>query len=194
MNIIKRILIAVSLIAFAAPAMADQQGIDTLIGAVLGGGGARALSSHVQSNSKRNMITAAGALAGAWGGSKIGDDSGQRFQQQMDQRERHFQQTQVNVSQNDGQWHTVSEPSNRSVAPVYVNEPVRTVYTEERAPVVVPVRRVVTQRTTDCDEEYYRGQYDPEMAQAFCKGLREAAARRQQQLREAYIAGLSAAN
>ncbi len=197
MNSIKRILIAVSLIAFTSSAFADQQVVDTVGGGVVGGGIVRALTSHMTNNRNRNIATGLGVLAGAWAGSKVGDDSESHFQQQQQQRERHYQQGQANMVQSDGQWHTVNDTSNRAVAPVYVDQPVRTVYVDDRAPVApvaVPVRHVVVHHSNDCDEEYYRGRYDPEMAQAFCKGLREAATQRQQQLREAYMAGLASTN
>lgn len=212
MKTIKTFIVAIAMFAMAAPAFADQQMIDSLIGAVVGGGAGRYACRNCNTKSK-NIATAVTGLAGAWVGGKVGDDSGTRFQAQQDQREDHFQQQQyqqrqivmanqnrggyagsvdnsravntVDVSQDNGGWAPVPEAARR---PVRFVEAPRDVVVER-----APVRHAPV--AAGCDrEEYYHGQFNPEAARAFCIGREEARARRVQQIRDAYQEGLAAAN
>lgn len=198
MNKIKFIIVAFVMSAMAAPAFADQQLIDAVIGAAVGGGGTRALYKG-NNQSKRNILTAAGALGGAWVGSKVGDDSGRRFEQQQAQRESHFQQSQPMNNGYQGGF-SGSSSSSRMVRAVDVSQPSTTWVEEpvrvETQPVYVssqPVRRVVRPVVSGscANEEYYRGEFNPEAAQAYCQGRKDAEARRARVVQQAYADGLS---
>lgn len=108
----KKIAIAVLAMAVSAPSFADQQLVDGIIGAVVGGGGARALYKG-NDNRKRNMITAAGALGGMWVGSKIGDDSERHHQERLAMQQQGY----------DQQRYQYENPryDNRTVSPVTIN-------------------------------------------------------------------------
>jgi len=170
----KRIVIALVLAALSLPALADNQLIDSLIGAAVGGGGARALCRHCNTRN-RNVATAVGALGGAWVGSSVGDSTNARFNPQQ-------------------QYYAPQTYAMQETA--YRSEPVRTMswVPQQASPSVwedqpQPRRpaRVVVSRNGDCDEEYYHGRYDPEMARAYCEGRYS----RERRVREAYEEGLS---
>lgn len=163
MNIAKQFFIAFILYSMTVPVFAGNQLIDSLIGAAAGGGAARAIC-HNCNTRNRNIATAAGALGGAWVGSNIGDSSNHRRQQQ-------FQPTQ-----------TYGDAYRESVRQVV---PVETTYVREETPTRVAESTRVVRRDRDCDEEYYHGQYNPELAHAYCEGRRA----RLRQMQEAYSEG-----
>lgn len=219
MKSIKLFFVAILTMAITVPAFAgDNSTIDSLIGAVVGGGGARALSSHVQSNSKRNMITGVGALAGAWAGNTIGDTSGQRHNDQMARQDRA-------LDQNDRQYYTTvnqyqqqarmedqqrysrasNDMDNRQVTPVIINTggdvqrqaPQTVMYHDVERYVPQEARREerherrVASRDTCVDEEYFNGEYNPEAAVAFCRGTQAKKERQARVVHDAYLAGLN---
>lgn len=182
MKSIKTLIIAVLSLALAAPAFADNQLIDSLIGAAVG----TAAGSKVGKGNGRKAAMVAGALGGAWVGSTIGDDSERRHRETL--RSNAWQTS----AERNG--YVSSAESNYQPAPryqevEYVAQPV------QRQQVIV---RQSYQPMQDCDTENYNGEYDPEMAQAYCRGQAERArieARRMQREKEraiqnAYQAGL----
>jgi len=179
MKTIKQIFVAVMILVLAVPAMADNQVIDSLIGGAIGG----AAGNQIGKGRGKQAATVAGALAGAWLGGTIGDDSGSRHRDNLQ-----MQQRQINSQQN-GYAGNVQRV-------VYEQAPQRQVVQYVEAP--QQQRRQVVQQNVGCDTEYYNGEYDPEVAQAFCQGQEERARQNYQRskkdkeraIRSAYQAGL----
>lgn len=180
MKSIKQIFIAVMILTLSVPAMADNQVIDSLIGGAIGG----AAGNQIGKGRGKQAATVAGALAGAWLGGTIGDDSGSRHRDNLQ-----MQQRQLNAQQG-GYAGNVQRV-------VYEQAPQRQVVEYVEAP--VQRRQVIQQRNSGCDEEYYNGQYDPEVAQAYCAGMVERQRQeinrskkdKERAIRAAYSAGLT---
>jgi hypothetical protein len=128
----------------------------------------------------------AGALGGAWLGSTIGDDSERRHRETL--RSNAYQTS----AERNGYISSAErnyEPAPRYREVEYVEQPVqrRQVFVQQSY-----------QSMQDCDTENYNGEYDPEMAQAYCRGQAERArveARRLQReraraMQNAYQSGL----
>jgi hypothetical protein len=181
MSSIKSIFIAFVMSTLAVPAFADNQMVDSLIGAAAGAAAARGLCHNCNTRHK-NAATAVGGLGGAWVGSSVGDASNatfnppQRRQQQM-----------ANVDQNNYR----RQPQSAPIGTTWINEPAA--QPVQQAQYVQPVQTRVVRPTpvatnrSDCDEEYYRGEFNPELARVYCQGKRD----RDRQLRQAYNDGLS---
>lgn len=187
----KKIAIAVLAMAVSAPSFADQQVVDGIIGAVVGGGGARALYKG-NDNRKRNMITAAGALGGMWVGSKIGDDSERRHQEnlqaQYDNGPRAYSYDNRQVQPMSAGNYAVSRPvysrSARYDAPSIPREEFR----DDDVDVNVQVNVPQAATTISYRDSGYRGcdgggYTDPEAARAYCAG-------RAAHIRQAYERGV----
>lgn len=181
MKTIKLFILAIAMFAMATPAFADQQLIDSLVGAVAGGGVGRYACRNCKQSTK-NIATGVAALGGAWVGSKVGDDSGQRFQQDQQQR---ADIANARMAQNDRRQEqpVYQQTYARSAPTTWINNEV------EVAPVAVTrvVRAAPVARTAECDEEYYHGNFNPEVAHAYCEGRRQ----REQAVRQAYSEGLA---
>lgn len=182
MKTIKTLIIAVLSFALAAPAFADNQFIDGLIGAVAG----TAVGSKVGKGNGRKAAMVAGALGGAWLGNTIGDDSERQHRETL--RANAYQTSaERNGYVSTSQRSYVAAPARQEIE--YVEQPV------QRRQVMV---RQSQQTMQDCDTENYNGEFDPEMAQAYCRGQAERARveqRRMQRekqiaMQQAYQAGL----
>jgi uncharacterized protein YcfJ len=179
MKSIKQIFVAAMIFILAVPAMADNQVIDSLIGGAIGG----AAGNQIGKGRGKQAATVVGALAGAWLGGTIGDDSGSHHRDNLQ-----MQQRQIN-SQNNGYGGNVQRV-------VYEQVPQRQTVQYVEAPQRRQVQQVVQQN--DCDSEYYNGEYDPEVASAFCQGQQERARQnynrskkdKERAIRAAYQAGL----
>lgn len=147
MKSIKTLIIAVLSFSLAAPAFADNQLIDSLIGSAVGA----AAGSKIGKGNGRKAAMVAGALGGAWLGSTIGDDS----------ERRHRETLRSNAYQTSAERNGYVSSAERIE---YVEQPV------QRRQVIV---RPSQQMMQDCDTENYNGEYDPEMAQAYCRGQAE---------------------
>lgn len=161
--LIKKIFIAMLVVTMAVPAWAGTNA-ETGFGAIVGAVAGRALTRHSDQRTQ-NIATGLGALAGGMAGNAYGDRADRRevIQQQY---------------ANNDTYRSLPQETRvvRSVETPRVTE-----WVEQPQ----PVQRV--SRGSDCDEAYYRGQYNPEAAQAYCQGRRE----RDRQVREAYQAGLA---
>lgn len=179
MKTIKALIAVVLVSSFNMPVFAGTN-TETAAGAVIGGlvGGAACRNCSPRS---RNIAAGVAALAGGLVGNSMGDRS--------DRREAQVQQ------------HLNNETTyvNRPVEPVLVASPRPTVqqdevvvqrlgpfpayrqtrYVQQAAPAPAPAG--------ECDEQYYRGNYNPQAAHAYCEGRRV----RERQVREAYEEGLA---
>lgn len=157
MKYLKSIIIAVLSFALVVPAYADNQVIDSLIGGAIGG----AAGNQIGKGRGKQAATVAGALAGAWLGGTIGDDSERRHREQL-----RSQGYATSAERNEQE-----RNSSYQQRPAY-REPVRQYsqpeYYEQR-----PARQA--QPVSNCDEEYYKGEYNPDLAQAFCRGQAQRA-------------------
>lgn len=154
MKYLKSIIIAVLSFALVVPAYADNQVIDSLIGGAIGG----AAGNQIGKGRGKQAATVAGALAGAWLGGTIGDDSERRHREQL-RSQGYMTSAERNELERNASYQQRPAPAYR--------EPVRQYsqpeYYEHR-----PVRQAAP--VSNCDEEYYKGEYNPDLAQAFCRG------------------------
>lgn len=173
----KKIITILALFATIAtePAFAGTTS-ESATGALLGAIAGRAVTRNSDSR-KQNIATGVGALAGGMLGYSMADRNDRR-------ENRADAQTYGNQGGSFA----------RTVQPVYADSCSNDGWVEqpvvERRVVVQPAieRRVVREvRSEGCDTEYFRGQYDPEAAAAYCEGKRA----REDRLRQAYQAGLN---
>lgn len=153
MNYVKSFIVAVMIAAFAIPAQADD-----FINAVLGAGLGAAAGSKVGNGNGRKAAIAVGALGGAFLGGNADQATERRHREML-----HAQGYMTSAERNE------LERNNRGYVPpqqVAYREPVRqyaqSEYYEQRPVRAVPV--------STCDTEYYKGEYNPDLAQAFCRG------------------------
>lgn len=161
MKTIKQFFVAVMILALSVPAMADNQVIDSLIGGAIGG----AAGNQIGKGRGKQAATVAGALAGAWLGGSIGDDSGKRHRENL--RSQQYQadnQSGGYAGSTGGSQRVVYEQAPQRQVIEYVDQPVqrRQVIRQQQQP-----------QASDCDTEYYDGEYDPDMAQAYCRGQQQ---------------------
>ncbi len=215
MKSIKNAIIAFALIAMAVPAFAQQQQqqlINNLVGAAIGGGVAR-YATRGQDSRTQNIATAAGAIGGAWITSATADNSmgrqtrhmrdSSQYSQSQYQGSNNGQYNNSGSSYNNGQY---NRPPMPTYQPASYQPPSNNGWNNQPpAPVVVVVEDSHQQDTyrqdprqrqqsynDGCDEYYYHNEYNPAAAQAYCKGHREAESKkREHAVKEAYAAGLS---
>lgn len=198
MKSIKQFFVALVILSLSVPALADDF-INSVLGAAIGG----AAGSKIGNGNGRKAAIVAGALGGAFLGGNADQSTERRhretLQNQSDNTTRMMDSHQNNGYRSNVQETTYIQPT-RMVSQ-YVEQPSRTVVEYVEPVVERRVRQAPQQQQGNgCgNEEYYDGQYNPEAAQAFCRGMverkkAEQARRRTQQdqvVRDAYNAGLT---
>lgn len=169
MKSIKTLFIAILIAALATPAFAGSNA-ETGFGAIAGAIAGRALTRN-SSQRTQNIATGLGMLAGGLAGNAYGD--------RQDRREAIERQ----YANNDTIRSLPSRTVNSMDAGGWVEQPAVTETRYVSQPVQTRTIRQTTQRD-GCDEEYYHGEYNPEMAAAYCQGRRE-------RIRQAYNEGLN---
>ena len=176
MKSIKNLLVAVLVFSLATPAFADDF-VNSVLGAAIGG----AAGSKIGKGNGRKAAIVAGALGGAFLGGNADQGTERRHRETLRAMER----------QDD--YGSAYAPSSQRMGMAQVQQRQVVEYVD-----VAPVRRVAAAPVSTCDTEYYEGEYDPDMAQAYCRGQQQrlrqeyAQAKRmkEQALQAAYQAGL----
>lgn len=178
-------VLAIASLQTPAFAGTDQE---TIAGAVIGAALGRA-GCHNCNQRTQNIATGVGALAGGLVGNSYGDRQDRREATQRGTWQQPTQTAYVPTNQGGSFSRTVQPTYSNAVASNdgWVTQPEPIV--ERRVYVQPVVQRQVTRVTRDdnCDEQNYRGNYNPEAARAYCDGRRE----RERQVREAYAEGLA---
>lgn len=177
MKSIKNIFIAALILTLSVPAVADD-----FINGVLGSAIGAAAGSKIGKGNGRKAAIVAGALGGAFIGGNADQGTERRHRENLQMQKYAIDNQPVGYAGN-------------AQRVVYEQVPQRQVV--EYIEPAVQRRQVVQQRNSGCDEEYYNGEFDPEVAQAYCAGLierqRQAINRskkdKERAIRAAYAAG-----
>lgn len=172
MKAIKTFVAMFLAITFAIPAYAGTLS-ETLAGVaaggLVGGVGCRNCDSRT-----RNRVAGATAIAGGLIGYSMGDRSDRREAIDQQRYQPQYQQQPVLVASPHPQQVWVEQPQVQTQIP----SAYRQMYYGKS------VQRAAVEG--DCDEQYYRGTYNPDAAHAYCEGRRQ----RERQVQDAYQAGL----
>lgn len=168
--IIALILSAATAIPVSAGTLSETLG-GTIIGGAIGGVGCRNCNPKT-----RNIAAGVGAVAGGLVGYSMGDRSDRREAIEQQRYQPQYQSAPVLVASPRPQevWVEQAQPVQQQIPSAY-----RQMYYSKS------VQRAAVEG--DCDEQYYRGTYNPDAAHAYCEGRRE----RERQVQSAYQAGLN---